>query len=81
MAIINVKVSSVAARKIIQLDSGDTIKKAFDEVGIATEGDLSLSLGGQAIKTNDLNKKFDEFPHLNLDSTVVLSAIVNSKNA
>lgn len=81
MAIINVKVSSVAARKTIQLDSGDTIKKAFDEVGITTEGDLSLSLGGQVIKTNELNKKFDEFTHLNLDSTIVLSAIVNSKNA
>ena len=81
MGIINVKITSLTIRKTIQVEASATLNEALDKAGVSASGDVSMSLGGYPVSANDLNKKFNDFPNVDLDKEVVLAAIVNSKNA
>lgn len=80
MAMMNVKVSTTTTRKTVQVDSSESLAAAFDKAGIPTSGDLSFTLNGRSVKSNDLNTTFDSHS-VNLNETAILSAVVNSKNA
>lgn len=80
MAMMNVKVSTTTTRQTVQVDSAETLAAAFDKAGIPTSGDLSFTLNGRSVKSNDLNTPFDSHS-VNVNETAILSAVVNSKNA
>lgn len=81
MGIINVKISSLTIRKTLQVSPTDTLADTLNKAGVATSGDVTVSLSGVTVSQSDLGKNFTEFNHLDMNKEIVLAAIVNSKNA